>query len=375
MLHGLDRPLSGVTRVALELARALDRIPAFDLVVLSTSRETAALGGLRAPMHWLPGCARVPAMMVLGGPLVAVAARRFELDVVHDPTGVSPFTLGRWSGRFARVLTIHDAIAFEDPRGYAWSNNLLHRRYVPHTLRNIDAVITVSDAARSAIARFLGRAADRITVVPNGVGSAFLPVPAYEAATVAARYGLRSPFVLHVGSAQPRKNVVGLLEAFARVRRRLPDCRLALAGPPMGDASVVARAIDRLDLAAHVSSLGSVPEGHLPSLYSAARLFVLPSLFEGFGLPIIEAMACGTPVVCASIPALAETAGDAAVLVDPRDPRALADAMVRALTNETLRTSLRVQGLARARRFTWERAAEQTIEVYRRAAAGDAETS
>jgi glycosyltransferase involved in cell wall biosynthesis len=367
LLHALDRPLTGVTRVALELARALDRSDGCDLVLLSTSRETPELTGTRAVVEWLPGTARVPGLMALGGPMISLAARRLGLDVVHDPVGVSPFTLGRWAGRFARVLTVHDAIAFQYPDGYSWSNNLLHRRYVPATLRNVDAVITVSQAALSDIERFVTLPAGATAVIPNGVDAAFVPVPQLRAEAVARRHGLRLPYVLHVGSAQARKNVPGLLAAFARLRERQPAYSLALVGTAVPVGRPIRDAIDALGLASAVTAVGAVPSADLPALYSAAAVFAFPSLHEGFGLPVLEAMACGTPVVTAAIPALAETVGDAALLVDPRDADALGAAIERAAADLELRAMLRDRGLERAAGFTWDRAAQQTIAVYRAA--------
>jgi glycosyltransferase involved in cell wall biosynthesis len=304
--------------------------------------------------------------MVMGGPLIAAAARRHRLDVVHDPVGVSPFTLGRWAGRFRRVVTIHDAIAFRHPEGYSWSNNFLHRRFVPATLRNVDAAITDSRHARADLEEFLGLPQDFISVVPLGVSKSFTPVSDGASRQIASAYGLGRPYVLHVGGAQPRKNVGRLLEAFQQVQDRLPDHCLALAGAGVSGNERLRRSINELGLTDHVFMLGPVPESDLPALYSAARVFVFPSLFEGFGLPVLEAMACGTAVVCSNATSLPEVAGDAALLVDPLDSDALANAMHRVLTDESLVTTLRTRGLERAGEFTWARTARETLDVYRR---------
>ncbi len=303
--------------------------------------------------------------MALGGPLIALAAHRLRLDVVHDPIGVSPFMLGRWAGQFRRLTTIHDAIAFRYPEGYPWLNNLLHRRYVPASLPNLDGVVAVSEDAARDLARFMGVPPARIHVVPSGVSAHFRPVPPDAAAAVAQRYGLTGPYILSVGAQKAHKNVARLVAAFAQVRDAFPDVRLAIAGPTQWRHSGVEDEIARQGVASAVARLGYVAEDDLPALYSAARLFALPSLYEGFGLPVLEAMACGAPVVCSNTTALPEVAGDAALLVDPTDVDALAAALRRLLADDGLRCDLAARGLARARQFTWEQTARNMVRVYR----------
>lgn len=369
LMHALDRPLNGVSRVALELGRALLSRDDCDVAFLTTYSRGPFADQSMARSVYLPGCGRVPGLMVFGGPMIALAARRLKLDVVHDPSGVSPFTLGRWSGSFRRLVTIHDAIAFRYPEGYSRSNNFLHRRYVPATLRHVDGVITVSDHAQADLQRFLGLTPDRLWVVPNGVSDAFQPVDSVRAEEVAAGHGLRRPYILYVGTRQPRKNVSGLIAAFQRVGVRLPGYQLAIVGPGVASDQPAAGGGRIVEGPARITYVGPVPDADLPALYSSAELFVLPSLFEGFGLPVLEAMACGTPVVCSNASSLPEVAGDAALLTDATDPDALSNAMWRVLTDATLAGSLRVRGLARARQFTWQNSAEQLVEVYRRVAA------
>jgi glycosyltransferase involved in cell wall biosynthesis len=365
VLHGLDRPLSGVTRVALELARALPRQPGIEVVYLTTYRRGPFRVGEDVAAAYLPGCERVPGLMALGGPEIAVAARRLRLDVVHDPVGVSPFTLGRWAGSYRRVVTIHDAIAYRYPEGYSWSNNFLHRRFVPASLRNVDAVVTVSDHAKADIRRFLHLPETRVHVVPNGVSDRFRPVDARLAADVARRHGLERPFILYVGTRQARKNLVRLLAAFARLRTVVPSHDLALVGPTGPGDRQLEQEIEARALGGHARLLPPVADEDLPAIYSAASLFVFPSLYEGFGLPVIEAMACGTPVVCSDATALPEVAGGAALLVDATKSDLLSEGMARVLTEPTLGADLRRRGTEHARGFTWDAAARATLGVYR----------
>ena len=367
VLHALDRPLSGVSRVALELARALRSRSDCEVALLTTYARGPFADEPAAESAFLPLCSRVPGLMAFGGPMIAVAARRLKLDLVHDPSGVSPFTLGRWSGSFRRLVTIHDAIAFRYPEGYTWSNNFLHRRYVPFTLRHADGIVTVSEHARADLQRFLGIPDDRLWVVPNGVNEAFRPIDPARAKEVGARHGLRRPYLLYVGTRQPRKNLAGLLAALRHLGRRLAGYQLGIVGSgPSTEPVLPERAA--ADSSIEIVQVGPVPDADLPALYAGAELFVHPSLFEGFGLPVLEAMACGTPVVCSNASSLPEIAGGAALLTDATDPDALANAIWRVLTDAALASSLRERGLARAGQFTWDQTAERLVDVYRRVA-------
>ncbi|MCX6021621.1 MAG: glycosyltransferase family 1 protein [Chloroflexi bacterium] len=372
LTYGLDRPLSGVTRVALELGKALQQGGECEVVYLTTYRDGPFTDGPPGS-HWrLPGCSLLPQLMALGGPMIAYAARRFRLDVVHDPIGVGPFTLGRWSGAYKRLMTLHDAIAYRYPEGYPWLNNFLHRRYIPATIGNCDAVFTDSEDARRDIVHFFRQPAERTFVVPLGVSSDFRPAAPDLARATALRYGLTGPFVLSVGAQQERKNVARLLEAFRILHERRPEYRLAIAGPTMWRTSGLGERVKELGLEEAVVTLGYLPEADLPAIYSAASLFVFPSLYEGFGLPVLEAMACGAPVVCSDATSLPEVAGDAALMVNARSTEEIAAAMDRALGDPALLSDLRRRGLQRAAEFTWERVAHETVAIYRGVVAGGA---
>jgi glycosyltransferase involved in cell wall biosynthesis len=364
VVYGLDRPLSGVTRVTLELGKALHASNLCHVIFL-----TAHAGGplSKGPSWRLNGCSRLPALMALGGPLIALAALQLHLDVVHDPTGVSPFTLGHWAGRFRRIVTIHDAIAFRYPNAYPWFNNFLHRCYVPATVSNVDRVHTVSRCSAADLTAMAEVPASKISVVPLAASPGFKPVDPAAARQVTAKYGLDDrPYILSVGAQQARKNRDRLLAAFALVHQQFPDCRLVVCGPTLWRPPDLAASWPNGDGKDAVRFIGYVPEAELPALYSGATLFTFPSLYEGFGLPVLEAMACGTPVVCSGTSSLPEVAGAAAVSVDPLNVADIAGAMTRLLRHEDLRRSLRERGLARAAEFTWERAAAEVVGVYNR---------
>jgi len=227
-------------------------------------------------------------------------------------------------------------------------------------------IITDSRFTRRELLRLTDYGPRRIVVVPAGVGRQFRPIRD-EALLfqVRARYHLpEGPFLLHVGHGAPRKNLQGLLEALACMAPHgQDDVHLVQVGATMGGSERAL--IARLGLERRVHGLGFVPGKDLSPLYNLADCFVFPSLYEGFGLPVLEAMACGTPVVCSNLASVPEVAGEAALQVDPRDPEALAGAIVRVLADDSLRVDLREAGLRRAAEFTWARSAAATANVYR----------
>jgi len=300
----------------------------------------------------------------------ARAAKRAGAGLLHLPATLGP----AWPA-LPFVLTLHDVAVLRYPELFrSWFRNYA-RVVLPRAARAAAHVITVSEAARTEILDRLAVPADRLSVVPNGVGPEFRPVDPMsdQAAEVRARYRLPETYALSVGVIEPRKNLVRLLAAVRTLRSRTATAGLSLlhAGPYGWLYADLMRAAQPLVSSGAVRFLGPVPLEDLPALYSLARLTVYPSLYEGFGLPVLEAMACGSPVVTSSTSALTEVAGDAAVYADPLSPQSIGEGMERLWTNGELRAQLRQRGLARAGRFTWDQAAEQTVAVYHRVARRD----
>jgi len=205
-------------------------------------------------------------------------------------------------------------------------------------------------------------------VVYPGLSPHFAPAPGEAIAAVRKRYSLESDYVLYVGTVHPRKNLLRLVRAYSQLKRQGAIAeRLVIAGKRGWLEGEILQAVR--EAGGHVTVTGFVPEEDLPALMSGARLFAIPSLFEGFGLPALEAMACGTPVLAAYGSSLPEVVGEAGVLVDPRSEDDIADGMARVLTNEALRQELRLRGLQQATRFTWEEAAQKTLAVLQEVAA------
>jgi glycosyltransferase involved in cell wall biosynthesis len=264
------------------------------------------------------------------------------------------------------VLTVHD-LSFVRVPGAA-SPNL--KRYldqvVPRSVRRADHVLADSQATKDDLIALYGAAPEKISVLLSGVNPRFKPVQD-ETETVRARYKLgEAPFVLAVGTVQPRKNYERLIRAFASLPPELSGAHLVIAGGRGWLHAPIYATVNELDLQDRVHFIGFAADEDLPALYSAARCLAFPSLYEGFGLPILEAMACGTPVLTANVSSLVEVAGEAALLVDPQSVEQIAAGLCRLLTDEALRADLVTRGLAQARQFTWEHAASQLLALYRR---------
>ena len=230
-----------------------------------------------------------------------------------------------------------------------------------------DAVITISKSAKQDVVEHLGLAPSQVHVVYGGVDSSYRPLPHTVVAETSSSVGLvPQEYILSVGTIEPRKNLVRLIQAYHQVRRKFPllTPKLVHAGMKGWMYQDVLTQVHTLDLEDDVIFLGRVESELLPVLYNGARLFVYPSIYEGFGLPVLEAMACGAPVITSNTSSLPEVAGDAAILVDPYDVTQIAAAMEQMLTDKDQRDTLKQRGLARSAQFTWEATARKTLKVY-----------
>ena len=263
------------------------------------------------------------------------------------------------------VAVVHDVSFKRHPEWFSPRDRVVLTLGVGITVRRAAAVVTLSEFSRSEIAATCGVPAGRIHVTPLAAAPEF-GVDGRDDPAVHARYGLRRPYLLAVGNLQPRKNLLRLIEAFNRLRARHDFHHdLVLVGNARW-GSAISSAIDRLELSDRVKPIGYVSPEDLPAIYRGADLFVYPSLYEGFGLPVLEAMACGTPVVASSGSAIPEVAGSAARLIDTESVPDLVDAIAELCSQPEMRAQLRRQGLDRSRMFSWERTASQTLDVFHR---------
>jgi glycosyltransferase involved in cell wall biosynthesis len=296
-------------------------------------------------------------------------------DVLFVPAHVLPLVHPRCS-----VVTIHDLGYRHEPQAHRLLDRLYLELSTRYNARAASHVIADSEATRRDLVQLYGTDPQRITVIPLGLDELFQPVAdAARLAAVRAKYGIPGDYLLYVGTLQPRKNLVRLIEAWGKIcNLQSAICnRLVLAGKKGWLYEEIFATVRKLGLEGQVLFPGYVPEEDLPALLSGATAFVLPSLYEGFGLPVLEAMACGTPVIAANVSSLPEVVGDAGLLVDPLDSEALAAAMRRLIADTDpsptlragLRADLRQRGLARAKLFSWPRCARETLAVLETAGA------
>jgi glycosyltransferase involved in cell wall biosynthesis len=263
------------------------------------------------------------------------------------------------------VVTIHDMTLSLLPQYHPRRKHLLVRPFIPLIARRAARIITVSEQARSDIVRLLRVPEERVVVIPEAAAPIYRVVSDDERRRVCTRYGLHKPYLLYVGTLEPRKNLVRLIRAWRRLRRQgvIPHQLVLAGGRGWRDAEIY-RTVKALECGDDLLMPGYVPLEDLPALYGAADGFAFPSLSEGFGLPVIEAMACGTPVLTSATLALRELACDAALTVDPHDEHAIAEGLARLLLDESLRCELRARGLRRAAEYSWAEAARRTLALY-----------
>lgn len=296
------------------------------------------------------------------------ALAEIEADVAHYTNGMMPVLCDT-----AAVVTVHDMSLRLYPRFHPLRRLVINRPLQRLAIARADAIVTVSHSTRRDLLRLHNAAADRVHVVHEAASPQFRPVHDPAAlARVRRDHRLPDRFVLYVGTVEPRKNLRRLLAAVAQARAAGMPHHLVCAGPYGWLSSDLTSEIARLGLTDVVHFTGYVPFTQLPALYSLCEMFAFPSIYEGFGLPVVEALACGAPVLTSSTSSLAEIAGAAAVTVDPLDVEALTGGLLRLAHDADLRASLRAAGPARAASFSWAQAARDVLAVYRSAAASRA---
>jgi glycosyltransferase involved in cell wall biosynthesis len=319
-----------------------------------------------------------------------------ETPVRNARAGYKPWRMAVWLGQLARlgfdrllpdaelyhatehllmplrhvptVLTVHDLIFRLFPQHHKPLNYWYLNAAMPLFCRRASAIIAVSQATKADLVRAYELDPAKITVVHEAAAPHFVPASPAQIAEVRARYLLPDHYLLHVGTIEPRKNLNRLLEAVHQLREVGEDLRLVLVGSKGWLYEGFFQKLEELELSDAIRLPGFVPDNDLSIIYSGAKLVVVPSLYEGFGLPVLEGMACGAPVLSSNISSLPEVGGEAARYFDPMDVAAMADEIVAVWRDESLREAMRQQGLDRAAQFSWERAADETLAVYTRTA-------
>jgi glycosyltransferase involved in cell wall biosynthesis len=291
-----------------------------------------------------------------------------KLELLHSPDFIPP----AWGAK-RTVITVHDLTFLRYPEFLTAESRRYYNKQIAWAVERADAISADSHATAADLVELLGVSKDKITVIHLGVDESFQPATselvAADAASL-ARLGLNPGYLLFVGTYEPRKNVPTLLRAYAQLRVLSKVPRLVLVGRP---GWLFQEALDlaaQLRLDQHVTRLQDVPEADLPAVYRGAVALALPSHYEGFGFPVLEAMASGVPVVISNRASLPELAGDAALMVEPEDETALAEALWRLIADNQLRTDLSARGFERIKAFSWQATAQATVALYRRVLAG-----
>jgi alpha-1,3-rhamnosyl/mannosyltransferase len=368
--YPLVPPRAGIGQYTYHLIKALARVAPGHEYVVMYPRLTRSLRMREVPV-FAEECVRVVSegrfralrlrvqrKLGIGTPVERSIG---SFDVYHATNYVFTHAVKR----ARRVVTIHDLtlVLFPEWHPRARVNSMTHE--IARSLEIADHILADSAATRDDIIKHFSVRSERISVVPLAADRSFRPLPATEIQPVLSAWGLvQDGYLLFMGTIEPRKNLPRLLQAVELAGSRIGP--LVIVGADGWGSDEVARHIEKLQRAGRLSYLGYVPDDARPALITGARAFVYPSLYEGFGLPVLEAMACGVPVLASNVSSLPEVVGDAGLLVDPYDVDVIARGMVRLWQDEALRHELSRRGLERARGFSWERTASQTLSAYAR---------
>lgn len=363
--HSVGTQLGGNETYATNLIEALAEIDQINRYTLYVTRQSAIE---RFANRWPNVTVKqtLPHTPIVRIPITLSAElRKSPVDVLHVQYSAPPFC------PCPVVTTIHD-LAFEHlPETFKRRSWMQLRLTVRHTARRAARIITVSEYSRQDICATYGISPEKVTVTPAAASARFtLITNQAELQNVRAKYGIERDYILALGSIQPRKNLVRLIEAYSYLYEHCTGVdlpRLVIAGKKGWLESDVFRIASQSVAAQDILFIGYVPDSELPALYSGAVCFVYPSYFEGFGLPVLEAMQCGTPVIAGNRTSLPEVIGDAGILIDPFDSKNIASAMADLISNKKLRGDLQARGLIRAKAFNWRATAKLTLQVYEQA--------
>ena len=339
-----------------EFSRLAERQMGDELIVLRSRKERTWLAsGLCDVPLWTPPHNRFEQIAL------PVELARLRFDLLHSPDFIPP-----WRGNFCRLITVHDLTFLYYPQFLTAQSRRYYNDQIERAVRVADHISADSTNTKDDLVRLLNVSPEKVTVVLLAPDPIYRLMSEAACAPVLARLGLDRGFLLFAGTLEPRKNVTGLLAAYRTLcDRRASAPQLVLAGRRGWLYDEIFQQMARLKLTDRVRFVENLSNEDLAALYNSAALFVLPSFYEGFGLTVLEAMACGAPVVCSDCGSLPEVVGSAARLIAPDNLEGLADAMAQILEDNALHAQMRERGLANVQRFSWEKTAQETLNIYR----------
>jgi len=359
--YGMNEHFTGIARYAVNLTREMATLDeSLEITLLNPYPDSSHPWYQEFASYPLRNLRLVPMAATLGNVSLHRAALELDLDILHDPCGIAPFMWPTPRRKYKRVVTIHDAISLVTPEVQPLATRLIFNTLIPATRNTADAIITVSQAAADDLITYANLPAEKITVTHNGVDPAMTLSDA-EIHSALDNLEVNGSYILYVGNLAPRKNLSRVIDAFDNVRNLGQDVKLVIVGAKNWRANETIAKAKHLD---NVIFTGYVDESTLHALYYGATLLAFPSLYEGFGLPALEAMVHGTPVLAATASSLPEIVGEAGVLVDPESTDAITKGMMQLLTDDNQRQRLVALGYERAKQFTWQETAKRTLELY-----------
>ncbi|ABR55980.1 MAG: hypothetical protein PWP15_87 [Methanothermococcus sp.] len=287
--------------------------------------------------------------------------KKLDLDIIHSPENSSLFTKLK---NQLKIITVYDVIPLQFPETYAKITVFRYKLLFSKTLNTSNKIISISHHTKQDLIKHFKISEDKIKVIHLAANENYKPLKENEINNIKQKYNLNYPFILYVGTLEPRKNIPNLLKALYKLKKHSIKHKLVITGKKGWKYKSIFETIEKLNLQKDVIFTGYVPDEDLPALYNAADLFVYPSLYEGFGLPPLEAMQCGTPVITSNTSSLPEVVGDAGIMVNPYDVDELANKMYEVLTNDGIREELSKKGIERAKLFSWKKCAEEHLKVY-----------
>ncbi len=362
MAHiGIDARLThyrvgGISRYTSAIIKAFEALqPQLNLTILQSRKAGAPLSrAFRSAKVWTPPHHR------LERAVLSLELSRHRFDLLHSPDFIAPHRAAR-----RHIITVHDLSFLHFPDYLTADSRRYYSGQIRASIQRADHILAVSRATKRDLVDMLGAPADKISVQLHGVDEAFQPLPRSKSEAIMRELGLPGEFILFVGTLEPRKNLLGLARAWRDLKQALPEApRLVLAGNPGWHYEPLLAELRAVGLGENLIIKHGVEDAQLPALYNHARALAMPSFYEGFGLPALEAMACGTVPIVSRVASLPEIVGDVGALVDPQDPATIAAALHRVLSDEGWRRRQSAAGLKRAAKFRWRDTASQILDAY-----------